>query len=165
MEGVAATEVLAAAKTPLTAILVTSELVVAEVAVTVPVEVEAPVENPVVNVPVNLPKLAATELVRVIAAEVVPDAMLAKAAATSLAVMFTRAVKVSPLTVTKSLGLSVLNVMRADSVVAAAAPWATFVIVTKLPFVPVAARSAVTAFAGVAVNLITALVPVCAPEA
>ena len=122
MEGVAATEVLAAAKTPLTAKSATCELAVTEVAVTVPVEVEAPVENPVVNVPVNLPKLAATELASVTVAAVAPEAMLEKAAATSLAVMFTRAVKVKPLTVTKSLGLSALKVMTFDSVVAAAAP-------------------------------------------
>ena len=157
MEGVAATEVLAAAKTPLTAILVTSELAVAEVAVTVPVEVEAPVENPVVNVPVNLPKLAATELASVTVAAVAPEAMLEKAAATSLAVMFTRAVKVKPLTVTKSLGLSALNVMTFDSVVAAAAPWATFAIVTKLALVPVAAKSATAVFVEVDVNLTTEL--------
>ena len=157
MEGVAATEVLAAAKTPLTAILVTSELAVAEVAVTVPVEVEAPVENPVVNVPVNLPKLAATELASVTVADVAPEAMLEKAAATSLAVMFTRAVKVKPLTVTKSLGLSALNVMTFDSVVAAAAPWATFAIVTKLALVPVAAKSATAVFVEVDVNLTTEL--------
>ena len=157
MEGVAATEVLAAAKTPLTAKSVTCELAVTEVAVTVPVEVEAPVENPVVNVPVNLPKLAATELARVTVAAVAPEAMLEKAAATSLAVMFTRAVKVKPLTVTKSLGLSALNVMTFDSVVAAAAPWATFAIVTKLALVPVAAKSATAVFVEVDVNLTTEL--------
>ena len=111
MEGVAATEVLAAAKTPLTAKSVTFVLAVAEVAVTVPVEEEAPVENPAVKVPLYLPKLAATGFASVKAADVTPEeAMLAKAAATSLAVMFTRAVKVKPLTVTKSLGLSAKNV-------------------------------------------------------
>jgi len=157
VEGVAATEVLAAAKTPLTAKSVTFELAVTEVAVTVPVEVEAPVENPVVNVPVNLPKLAATELASVTVAAVAPEAMLEKAAATSLAVMFTRAVKVKPLTVTKSLGLSALNVMTFDSVVAAAAPWATFAIVTKLALVPVAAKSATAVFVEVDVNLTTEL--------
>ena len=117
MEGVAATEVLAAAKTPLTVKSVTLVLAVVEVAVTVPVEVETPVENPAVKVPENLPKLAATGLASVRAEDVEPDAMLEKAAATSLAVMFTRAVKVRPLTVTKSLGLSGLNVMTFDSVV------------------------------------------------
>ena len=157
MEGVAATEVPVAAKTPLTANSATFELAVTEVAVTVPVEVEAPVENPVVNVPVNLPKLAATGLANVMVAEVVPEAMLEKAAATSLAVMFTRAVKVRPLTVTKSLGLSALNVMTFDSVVAAAAPWATFAIVTKLALVPVAAKSATAVFVEVDVNLTTEL--------
>ena len=157
MDGVAATEVLAAAKTPLTAKSVTFELAVTEVAVTVPVEVEAPVENPVVNVPVNLPKLAATELASVTVAAVAPEAMLEKAAATSLAVMFTRAVKVKPLTVTKSLGLSALNVTTFDSVVAAAAPWATFAIVTKLALVPVAAKSATAVFVEVDVNLSTEL--------
>jgi hypothetical protein len=81
-----------------------------EVAVTVPELVEAPVENPAVKVPLNLPKLAATGLARVKAAAVAPEAMLEKAAATSLAVMLTLAVKVRPLTVTKSLGLSALNV-------------------------------------------------------
>jgi hypothetical protein len=79
--------------------------------------VDAPVENPAVKVPLNLPKLAATGLASVKAADVAPEAMLEKAAATSLAVMFTRAVKVRPLTVTKSLGLKGLNVMRLDSVV------------------------------------------------
>ena len=157
MEGAAATEVLATATTPLTAKSVTFELAVTEVAVTVPVEVEAPVENPVVNVPVNLPKLAATELASVTVAAVAPEAMLEKAAATSLAVMFTRAVKVKPLTVTKSLGLSALNVMTFDSVVAAAAPWATFAIVTKLALVPVAAKSATAVFVEVDVNLTTEL--------
>ena len=113
----------ATATTPLTAKSVTPvfRLAVA-VAVTVPVEVAAPVEKGEANVPVNLPKLAATELASVTVADVAPEAMLEKAAATSLAVMFTRAVKVKPLTVTKSLGLSALNVTTFDSVVAAAAP-------------------------------------------
>ena len=107
----------ATATTPLTAKSVTFELAVVEVAVTVPVEVEAPVENPAVKVPLYLPKLAATRLASVKAADVAPEATLEKAAATSLAVILTLAVKVRPLTVTKSLGLRGLNVMTFDSVV------------------------------------------------
>ena len=99
------------AKTPLTTKSVTFVLAVFEVAVTLPSVVEAPVENPAVKVPLNLPKLAATGLASVKAVDVAPEAMLEKAAATSLAVILTRAVKVRPLTVTKSLGLSALNVM------------------------------------------------------
>ena len=111
-----------AATTPLTAMSVTLELGVIEVAVTVPVLEEAPVEKPAVKVPLNLPKLAATGLANVMAAAVEPEATLEKAAATSLAVILTLAVKVRPLSVTKSLGLSALNETTLDSVVAAAAP-------------------------------------------
>ena len=155
----AVVEVAVAARTPLTAKSVTFVFRVVAVAVTV-LFVAAPVEYapfPKAKVPENLPKLAATGLASVRAADVVPEATLEKAAATSLAVMFTRAVKVRPLTVTKSLGLSALNVMTFDSVVAAAAPWATFAIVTKLALVPVAAKSATAVFVEVDVNLTTEL--------
>ena len=92
------------------------EFGVIEVAVTVPVLVEAPVVKPAVKVPANLPKLAATGLANVTLAAVAPEATLEKAAATSLGVMFTLAVKVRPLTVTKSFGFIALKVMRLDSV-------------------------------------------------
>ena len=49
--------------------------------------------------------------------------------------------------------------VMAAQVVAAAAPWAMFAIVTKLALVPVAAKSATIALAEVDVNLTTELVP------
>jgi len=147
----------ATATTPLTAKSVTFELAVVEVAVTVPELVEAPVENPAVNVPVNLPKLAATGLESVKAADVAPEATLEKAAATSLAVMFTRAVKVKPLTVTKSLGLSALNVMTFDSVVPlAVVPPAVVAIDTVLAWAPPTAKLVTSELAVDDVNLSTA---------
>ena len=142
------------AKTPLTTKSVTFVLAVVAVAVTVPVDVDAPVENPAVKVPLNLPKLAATALVSVTVADVAPEAMLAKAAATSLTVMFTLAVKVKPLTVTKSLGLSVLNEMTFVSFVplAVVSPGA-IVMVGLLTLDPVAAKSTTFELGVVDVNL------------
>ena len=142
-------EIEVAAATPLTAKSVTSVVAVTEVAVTVPELVEAPVVNPAVKVPLNLPKLAATGLARVKAAAVVPEAMLEKAAATSLSVMFTLAVKVRPLTVTKSFGFIALKVMRLDSVDAPSTPCVLTSVgilspVTILPTFPLLVAVAVT---------------------
>ena len=138
-----------AATTPLTAKSVTLAVGVVEVAVTVPVLVEAPVEKPAVKVPVNLPKLAATGLANVTLAAVAPEAMLEKAAATSLAVMLTLAVKVRPLTVTKSFGFIALKVMTLDSVVVPAAPSVLTTVgtvspLTILPTLPLLFAVAVT---------------------
>ena len=137
---------------------VTFVLAVIELAVTVPVLVEAPVEKPAVKVPLNLPKLAATGLARVKAAAVAPEAMLEKAAATSLAVMFTLAVKVKPLTVTKSLGFRGWNVRTFDSVVP---PWVMAASVTVLALVPVATKSVTLVVAVLDVNVTAA--PPAAP--
>ena len=139
----------AAATRPFTAKSVTLVLGVVEVAVTVPVLVEAPVEKPAVKVPVNLPKLAATGLAKVMAADVVPEAMLEKAAATSLGVMLTLAVKVRPLTVTNSFGFIALKVMTLDSVVVPAAPSVLTTVgtvspLTILPTLPLLVAVAVT---------------------
>ena len=106
----------------LTVMSATFELAVVEVAVMVPLPGATPVENPALKVPLYLPKPAEIGLAIAAAAAVVPEAMFAKAAATSLAVMLTRAVKVKPLTVMKSFGLNALNVTTLDSVVAVAAP-------------------------------------------
>ena len=127
-----------AATTPFTAKSGTLVIGVIEVAVRVPELVEAPVVNPAVKVPLNLPKLAATGLASVKAAAVEPEAMLEKAAATSLAVMFTLAVKVKPLTVTKSLGFRGWNVRTFDSVVP---PWVVMAILEAAAPVPDIVRS------------------------
>ena len=131
-----------AATTPFTAKSGTLVIGVIEVAVRVPELVEAPVVNPAVKVPLNLPKLAATGLARVKAAAVAPEAMLEKAAATSLAVMFTLAVKVKPLTVTKSFGLRALNVTTLFSVIDEP-PWVVTEILDAAAPVPANVRSAV----------------------
>ena len=146
-----------AATTPLTTISsATFVLAVIEVAVTVPVLVEAPVENPDVKVPLNLPKFAATGLASVKAAAVEPEAMLEKAAATSLAVMLTLAVNVRPLTVTNSFGLSALNAMRFDSVVplTVVSPCATLIVMNPAP--ALADKSVTLELAVTDVNLTTA---------
>ena len=101
------------------------------------------------KVPVNLPKLAATGLANVTLAAVAPEAMLEKAAATSLAVMLTLAVKVRPLTVTKSFGFIALKVMTLDSVVVPAAPSVLTTVgtvspLTILPTLPLLFAVAVT---------------------
>ena len=150
-----------AATTPLTAMSVTLELGVMEVAVTAPVLEEAPVEKPAVKVPLNLPKLAATGLASVNAAAVAPEAMFEKAAATSLAVMLTLAVKVRPLTVTKSLGLSALNVRTLVSVALPTPPWLIVPMVTEVALVPDAVKSPTLVFAVLEVNRTT--LPVAVP--
>ena len=137
------------AKTPLTTKSVTFVLAVVEVTVTtLLVDATLPVENPVLNVPLYLPKLAATGLVSVMAAAVEPEATLEKAAATSLAVMLILAVKVRPLTVTKSFGFIALKVMTLDSVVPAAPSVLTTVgtvsPLTILPTLPLLFAVAVT---------------------
>ena len=145
----------AAATRPFTAKSVTLVLGVVEVAVTVPVLVEAPVEKPAVKVPVNLPKLAATGLAKVMAADVVPEAMLEKAAATSLGVMLTLAVKVRPLTVTNSFGFIALKVITLFS--DPSTPWVIAPSVIELAFGPVAAKSVTLVVAVVEANVTTAL--------
>ena len=161
MEGAAATEVPATATTPLNLKSSTFAFVI-EVAVTLPSVVDAPVENPAVNVPVYFPKLAATGLASVKVAEVVPETMLAKAAATSLAVMFTRAVKVRPLTVTKSLGLSALNAMTLVSKVESALP--SDLVMPGMEF-PLTISPTLPLLVAVAVTEAVLLAPVVKPSA
>ena len=106
------------AKPPVTTKSVTFVLAVVEVTVKkLLVDATVPIENPALNVPLYLPKLAAKGFESVKSAEVVPEAMLEKTEATSMEVMLTLAVKVRPLIVTKSLGLSALSAMAFDSVV------------------------------------------------
>ena len=138
------------AKTPLTTKSVTFVLAVVEVTVTtLLVDATLPVENPELNVPLYLPKLEATGLASVMAAAVEPEATLEKAAATSLGVMLTLAVKVRPLTVTNSFGFIALKVMTLDSVVVPAAPSVLTTVgtvspLTILPTLPLLVAVAVT---------------------
>ena len=96
------------------------------------------------------------------AAAVEPEAMLEKAAATSLGVMLTLAVNVRPLTVTKSLGLSALNAMTFFS--DPSTPCVMAPMVTVLAFVPVAAKSVTLVVAVLDVKVTTAVpAPPAAP--
>ena len=150
------------AKTPLTTKSVTFVLAVVEVTVTtLLVDATLPVENPALNVPLYLPKLAATGLASVLAAAVDPEATLEKAAATSLGVMLTLAVKVRPLTVTKSFGFSALKVMRLDSVV----PPAPSVLTTVGILSPVTILPTLPLLVEVAVTCVLLAAPVAKPSA
>ena len=150
------------AKTPLTTKSVTFVLAVVEVTVTtLLVDATLPVENPALNVPLYLPKLAATGLASVMAAAVDPEATLEKAAATSLGVMLTLAVKVRPLTVTKSFGFSALKVMRLDSVV----PPAPSVLTTVGILSPVTILPTLPLLVAVAVTWLVLAAPVVKPSA